>query len=108
MKNIVKKIKNYFKSKKRFRRKSYNPHKNWNIILISSLITILCLVGFSLYINYVIKNDNFIQVDKFDSSQQINELKQNLLDDVVKKFKDKQKNLEEIKSSKWSLSDPSL
>ena len=84
-----------------------NPHMHWNKLLIFFLLLIFILVLFSFYILYKIKNQQIFQIEpKSDESPTL--INENLLEEVNKRFEQKEFKSNEIKNGLKLYKDPSI
>jgi len=98
IKNKIGSINNFFK---------INPHKHWNFILSIFLILICCLVLFSFYLLYQIKNEQIFQVSKTEPINTVL-LKEPMLKNINEIYDKRASNVLDIKSKPSVYSDPSL
>lgn len=84
-----------------------NPHKHWGILLSIFSVIIFCLIVFSLYLLYQIKNDQIFQVVPTEQENS-RFIKEDLLKSVTESFDQKSKKENELKNNPLSYPDPSL
>lgn len=84
-----------------------NPHKHWGILLKVFFIVVLCLIIFSLYLLYQIKNDHIFQVNP-TIEENNSSIKEELLKKVNDSFDKKAQKESELKANPPSFSDPSI
>jgi hypothetical protein len=107
MKFSLGKIKNPLKKKDSQGPNAINPHKHWIKLLYGFFIIVACLVLFSLYLLYQIKNDHIFQV-KPTLEKNNTLLKEDLLKKVNDSFDQKAQKESELKTNPPSYPDPSL
>lgn len=107
MEKLLKKIKIYFQKKPISKKKGFNPHKYWKILLTTFFSIIGLLILFSFYLFYQIKNDKIFQVETNEAKNEIL-LNEKLINKIEKDFEFKREKIEEIEKNKVFLKDPSL
>ncbi len=107
IKPYLDKIKKYFEKHKNFSEKQINPNKHWAIIFSLFIISIICLIVFSIILLFRIQNDKFLQSEQPQILNR-NSLNQKMFDKVTKEFNQKAEKLQDLESSKTVIHDPSL
>ena len=107
MDKLISQFKNSLKQDKFKKHLLTNPHKHWVIILKVCFAMILGLIAFNLYLLYKIKNEQIFQVTKVPE-QNINPIKEKLLNSVNASFDNKENKIIELKKNPPSYPDPSL
>lgn len=107
MNNTLEKIKNTFSRKIIHKKDTVNPHGNWKFILRIFFIIVSCLILFTFYILYQIKNEQIFQVTP-KSVTPPSPIKQNLLKSITESFNKKSEKTIQLKTSPVTHSDPSI
>lgn len=87
--------------------KASNPHKHWAMLLWTFFILIICLIAFSFYLLFEIRNEQIFQVKPTIVNKKIL-LKENLLKTVSDLFEQKAKNESDLVTNPPHYQDPSI
>lgn len=82
------------------------PHKGWRTLVWVAIFAGLILIAFSLYLFYKIKADELFKVEKIEETQ-LEVVNQNLLENILKSFQEKEINSEKILNGEFTFKDPS-
>lgn len=107
MNNTLEKIKNKLISKGIHKADTVNPHSNWKFILRIFFIIVSCLILFTFYILYQIKNEQIFQVTP-KSITPPSPIKENLLKRITDSFDKKAEKITQLKTTPVVYPDPSL
>jgi len=95
------------KIKKTISFKNINPHLHWRNLLYVFFVAVICLVMFSFYILYEIKNQQIFQV-KNTPEEQKSLINEKFLDQISKSFNAKLVKQSEIENGTFQYKDPSF
>ncbi|ETB64173.1 TPA: hypothetical protein DIC38_00350 [Candidatus Nomurabacteria bacterium] len=103
MKKILQYIKNIFSKIKIFFK--IDSHKHWNFIVQASFFIVCILICFSLFLLYQIKNDQI--TGNFEIKKDpVVIIKEDVLNEIISDFEEKENKSEETKNSVFPYSDP--
>ncbi len=84
-----------------------NPHSSWIRLVKIFLVFGIVLISFSLYLLYLIKNDNGFQVDPDVSNNPPSLINEDMLLKVKESINSKEQNIKNIESGDIRFIDPS-
>lgn len=104
----AKEIKNFFGGKRRVSEATgINPSRDWKIILVLTIITVVAVAGFSSYLYWRISGGGFFATP-IKNDLPIETIDRNELKKVIQYYKSKESQFKILKSEKPVSVDPSL